>query len=213
MKQKKSIFVATFQDRLKERRRELEWSQEHLGDLLGMSKANVSRYETGQHDPTINSIHEFAKVLKVQTSWLCGLQTIKNISYDNIPSKTIAIFSSLSIKDKTFNLDKDKILYYDVVPEDSIVDFALISNDNSLESENIFDHDILYIKRTSEYNNGDLVLLKADNYITIKRVYLDDGNITLLPKDSLIKLIYLKKELNRVSIFGKIMSIKRNINL
>jgi len=62
----------TFGSRLKALRKERGLSQTALADLLGSSKQVVSRYETGQRVPKVDTVLHYASALGVPLSVLAG---------------------------------------------------------------------------------------------------------------------------------------------
>ena len=60
--------------RIRSRREELGWSQEELGVLIGIdessSRARISRYELGNHQPPLGTAMNIAKVLRVPLAYL-----------------------------------------------------------------------------------------------------------------------------------------------
>lgn len=60
-------------DRLKEARRDKEWTQAELAERVGCSKRRIMLYETGEVVPGLEIIHELACILGVNVYWLIGL--------------------------------------------------------------------------------------------------------------------------------------------
>lgn len=60
--------------RIRSRREELGWSQEKLGVLIGIdessSRARISRYELGNHEPPLDTARNIAKALGVPLAYL-----------------------------------------------------------------------------------------------------------------------------------------------
>lgn len=60
--------------RIRSRREELGWSQEKLGVLIGIdessSRARISRYELGNHEPQLGTARNIAKALGVPLAYL-----------------------------------------------------------------------------------------------------------------------------------------------
>jgi transcriptional regulator with XRE-family HTH domain len=59
--------------RIAERRIQLGMSQEELGDRVGTSQKQISRYENGHNDPTSDVLIKFAHALDTTADWLLGL--------------------------------------------------------------------------------------------------------------------------------------------
>lgn len=60
--------------RIRSRREELGWSQEKLGVMIGIdessSRARISRYELGHHEPPVATAKNIAKALEVPLAYL-----------------------------------------------------------------------------------------------------------------------------------------------
>lgn len=60
--------------RMRARREALQWSQEKVGVLIGIdessSRARISRYELGTHEPPVKTARQIAEVLGVPLAYL-----------------------------------------------------------------------------------------------------------------------------------------------
>lgn len=60
--------------RMRARREALQWSQEKVGVLIGIdessSRARISRYELGTHEPPVKTARHIAEVLGVPLAYL-----------------------------------------------------------------------------------------------------------------------------------------------
>lgn len=60
--------------RMRARREELGWSQEKVGVLIGIdessSRARISRYELGTHEPPVKTARQIADALNVPLAYL-----------------------------------------------------------------------------------------------------------------------------------------------
>lgn len=59
--------------RIRERRKQLNMSQEDLAAAINTSQGQVSRYEKGDNDPTSEVLLQIARALNTSTDWLLGL--------------------------------------------------------------------------------------------------------------------------------------------
>lgn len=72
--------MATFGERLRERRTELRWTLEELAALLKTDKQVLSRYENEVRVPEITVLPEYARVLGVNLLWLIGFDDVSKFS-------------------------------------------------------------------------------------------------------------------------------------
>ncbi len=68
----------TFGKRLKELREEKKLTQEELGKLLNLSKANISKYEAESIQPNLESIEFLADFFNVSVDYLLGRNVKRN---------------------------------------------------------------------------------------------------------------------------------------
>lgn len=62
-----------FAERLKEIRTEKRLSQSELAAMIGVSQANIARWERGVQDASGESIYELARQLGVSADYILGL--------------------------------------------------------------------------------------------------------------------------------------------
>lgn len=70
--------------RMRARREALQWSQEKVGVLIGIdessSRARISRYELGTHEPPVKTARHIAEVLGIPLAYLyCEDEEIANL--------------------------------------------------------------------------------------------------------------------------------------
>jgi len=52
--------MITFGERVKQLRLDRSWSQQHLGDAIGVDDSHISRLETGKQKPTLKQVEKLA---------------------------------------------------------------------------------------------------------------------------------------------------------
>lgn len=87
-----------FPERLRELRNEMKLNQEELGSKINLSKANISKYETGRIQPNIETINYLAKFFNVSTDYLLGQTNVKN-AYDNKDKVSKAVEDDPELKE------------------------------------------------------------------------------------------------------------------
>lgn len=94
--------------RLKDARKSKHLSQEKLGELLGLSKAAISLYESEKRNPSLENVVEMMYILGVSADYLLGTEVIveikdeKELKYRTLTKEEMAFLNELR---------KDKILY------------------------------------------------------------------------------------------------------
>ncbi|MCL6592189.1 MAG: helix-turn-helix transcriptional regulator [Firmicutes bacterium] len=59
-----------FSDKLRRLRKELGWTQDKLGEKIGVHGRLIGRYEIGEISPSIETLIKIAKTLNVSTDYL-----------------------------------------------------------------------------------------------------------------------------------------------
>ena len=70
---------SNFGSRLRLLREHAQLTQEQLGKIIGQTKSNISKYENGSLEPSLNTLVKIAKCFKVSTDYL--LETIDSINF------------------------------------------------------------------------------------------------------------------------------------
>lgn len=106
-----------FGQRLKKLREEKKLTQEELGKKLNLTKANISKYESGKLEPNIETIRYLADFFGVQTDYLLGISDNPSPASDDwgLPEDAHVFFKDyekLSDEDKAKARDHVKYLLH-----------------------------------------------------------------------------------------------------
>ena len=94
--------------RLKDARKAKGIAQEKLGEVLGLSKAAISLYESERRNPKLETIIEMMYVLGVSADYLLGTDVVVEIKdYDTPKYRTLRSEELEFINE----LRKDKLIY------------------------------------------------------------------------------------------------------
>ena len=85
-----------FSEKLKEARENKNLSQEQVAEILNIARSNISKYENGNLEPTIQTLKEFCKLYEVSADYLLELNNSKtknniSIHQENNTTATINI--------------------------------------------------------------------------------------------------------------------------
>jgi transcriptional regulator with XRE-family HTH domain len=83
------VYYVEFGEILKSTRTEKGLSQTKLGELVGLSKAVISKYENAISYPPYNVLIRFASVFKVSTDYMLGVEKTKTLNIEGLTSKQI----------------------------------------------------------------------------------------------------------------------------
>lgn len=86
--------------------------------------------------------------------------------------------------------------------------YALKVRGDSMIEANIHDGDIIIIEQRQSVENGETCVVMINNqYVTLKRLYIDRSGVRLDPANSDMAPIYLRNE--DVQVLGIVMGLKR----
>jgi transcriptional regulator with XRE-family HTH domain len=94
-----------FNEKIALARKNKGWTQNHVGDLIGVSRDLIGKYERGDLNPPLEVATKIAEVLECSLDYLVGLTTINaEKSPDTIPGRlkpALNKFEQLSPADRT----------------------------------------------------------------------------------------------------------------
>lgn len=198
-------------ERMKQRRKELGFSAEKVAERLGVSPATIYRYERGDIEKVPgDSLGELAKILQTTPAYLMGWEEKPQPAPRPIPKgfepmpKMVKVPLVGSIACGTPILAEQNIEKIVDVPENIRCDFSLTCHGDSMEGAGIHDRDVVYIRIQPEVENGEIAAVRIGEEATLKRVYYQNGTLTLMPANAAYApMVYTGPELNDVQIEGK----------
>ena len=198
-------------ERMKQRRKELGFSAEKVAERLGVSPATIYRYERGDIEKVPgDSLGELAKILQTTPAYLMGWEEKPQPAPRPIPPgfipmpKMVKVPLVGSIACGTPILAEQNIEKIVDVPENIRCDFSLTCHGDSMEGAGIHDRDVVYIRIQPEVENGEIAAVRIGEEATLKRVYYQNGTLTLMPANAAYApMVYTGPELNDVQIEGK----------
>ena len=172
----------------------------------GISQSTLSEWKHGNYQPKADKMQKIANYFGVSVSYLIGETETSTPAYDNIipmPSMTsVPLLGTIACGEPITAVEN--IEDYVAKPESIDADFALRCKGDSMVDARIFDGDIVYIHQQPTVNNGEIAAVLIDDEATLKRVYISDGTITLMPANQKYPpLIYSGEQLNNIRILGK----------
>ena len=172
----------------------------------GIAYSTFSDWKSGRSNPKNEKLQKIANYFGVSVSYLIGETETAVPTYDNIipmPSMTsVPLLGAIACGEPITAVEN--IEDYVAKPESIDADFALRCKGDSMVDARIFDGDIVYIHQQPTVNNGEIAAVLIDDEATLKRVYISDGTITLMPANQKYPpLIYSGEQLNNIRILGK----------
>lgn len=173
---------------------------------IGVAYTTFNDWYNGSKYPRIDKIEMMANYFGVPKSALIE-------DHDDIPSNIIPIRWGKpvplvgDIACGTPILAEQNITDYVDTPEHIKADFALRCRGDSMIDAGVNNGDIVFIRQQPNVNNGEIaaVLIDgAESEATLKRVYIDDGVLTLQAANpSFAPKAFFGEEINRVHILGR----------
>ena len=201
--------VPGFGDMLSALRRRDGLSQKELAQKAGVSRSAIGMYETGEREPSFETLQLFADIFHVRADTLLGAPDRDEALASNalpaaVPVKKVPLLGTIACG--TPVLAQENIADYVDLPGHVRADFALVCRGSSMINAGINDGDIVYIRRSEAVDNGQIaaVLVEgAETEATLKRVYTADGKITLTAENpAFAPLVFVGSESARVRVIG-----------
>ena len=190
-----------FHTNLKYLRTKNEIEQLELASMIGLKSASaVSEWEKGLRIPSAGILADLANIFKVSLDNLMNVDLEKFNIGSSIPIPLLGtIAAGLPL------LAVQNIEDYFMMDTKVKADFALKIQGDSMIGAGIFDGDIVFIKKQSDLNNGDIGAVLIDDSATLKKFFRDNGTIILQAENNDYKpKIYTDGNL---LILGKLVAV------
>lgn len=195
--------MSQFSENLRRIRFERHMTQEEFAQLLGTTKQNISRYESGAVSPKITTAQIIADKLGVSLSELNG-------SKDGVPlpsnvrpisalhRQSIPLIGSVAAGEPIY--DPEELGVYVESPVDA--DAAITIKGDSMVPTYL-DGDLVYIKERPDVPDGAIAVVFLDDEATLKHVYKRPTGLTLISENPAHATIMVEfEDYANVRIFG-----------
>lgn len=165
---------------------------ENMGEYI--SKSALSQYVNGQSEPDQRKLTILSKALGVSEVWLMGygdleVPQFKNITFIKPSTKKIPVVGTIAAGEPI--LAVENIEEYIDLDEKIRADFALHVKGDSMINARIFDGDIVFIRKQSDVDDGEIAAVVIDDSATLKRVYKMGDTVVLRAENPRFKPIVL----------------------
>lgn len=203
-------------NRIFQKKSELNLSYQDMSEKTGLSKSTLQRYITGDiRNLGLDKLEILAKALDVTPSYLMGWEDEnKDPILENIPGiitpvqmKRIPILGTIACGDPIFAQENyDGYFMIDKnLPE---ADFILRAKGDSMIEAHIFDGDLVFLRKTSDVDDGQIAVVLIDDEATLKRVSRDKDTVILQPCNKDYKpIIVQEKDDKQVLILGEMVGV------
>ncbi len=199
-------------------RKERGMTLEELAQRIGTSKQTVQRYESGViANVPRERVEAMAAVLGVTPSALMGWDGAEELSrrYDGIAPlriRTLPVLGEIACGKPIYA--EQAYEGYAAADDRLDADFCLRTTGDSMIGARIFDGDIVFIRRQSEVDNGEIAAVAIGDEATLKRVYYypERQKLVLSPENPKYEpLVFIGEELAGIKILGKAVAFQSRI--
>lgn len=171
---------------------------------IALRKNDISQYVSGKVTPRRDKLSVLAEALGVSEVWLMGYGDPTE-SGDVLPIPKVRRLPLLgTIACGAPILAEENVEDTVSCPEGIDADFCLRCKGDSMRDARIFDGDIVYIKRQSRVDNGQIAAVLIGDEATLKRVYISPEELVLqAANERYAPLVFRGAELEGVRILGR----------
>lgn len=191
-------------------------SQKEVADKIGVSPQTFNTWCKGIAIPRMGKIQALADYFRINKSDLIDEHTTNDPkTYDDIfplSVKKFPLLGEIACGEPIFaNEDRES---YVLAGTDINADFCLKAKGDSMIGARILDGDIVFIKKMSIVDNGDIVAVAVDDEVLLKRFeYAREEKILALhsenPRYKTIR--YTGEQLDHIRVLGKAVAFQSDI--
>jgi len=187
--------------RIRELRLEKGLSQEELGRIVGVRRAAVNKWETGQvKNLRRDTIATLSRFFDVSPSYLMGMTDIRRP--DSVRVRRVPLLGSVAAGNPLLAMEEHHD--YIVVDGNIRVDFCLRVRGDSMIDARIQEGDIVFVRRQPTVENGEIAVVMIDGEVTLKRFYRTPTGVILKPENSKYQPLYFSEaDFKDVRVLGK----------
>lgn len=196
----------TIGDKIKKFRLEKDMTQGELGAKLGVAKQTIFKYESGEiTNIPLDNIKKLCAIFDVDVTELIDLNwfNVRKVDFKS-PSKKIPILGKIAAGTPILAVENHED-YFDTA-EFTGADFALQIQGDSMIGSRIYDGDIVFIKKQSCIENGQIGAFLIDGEATLKIFNKQNNTIMLLSSNPKYPPIILSPEKENL-VLGKLIGV------
>lgn len=203
---------------LKEKRKAKGLTMKEVAKAVGVSEATVSRWESGEiANMGRSKIYSLSKILDLSPAEIMGISDDTSLPSNVVPLKSVKYIPLIGkIACGAPILAEQNVERKILLPDTVKADFALRCQGDSMIDAGIEDGDIVYINSQPIVENGEIAAVEITDFdtseATLKKVYLQNDSITLMPANTECSpMTFIKEEMNKVTIVGKAVAILKEL--
>lgn len=207
-------------ERIKQRRIELGYTVDQLAKILNKNRATIYRYENGDIENLPTSIlTPLAKALNTTPADLVGWSdTISRTSTAPIipeegfipKYKKVPLLGTTAAGEPIYS--EEHFEEYIDVHEKYNIDYCLRVQGDSMIGANIFDGDIVFVRKQSIVENGEIAVVRVNDTVTLKRFYKTDTGVMLQSENpKYAPLLFNSNNTDSFIILGKAVILQTTV--
>ena len=186
---------------------------EQVGSAVGVGKSTVRKWETGIiANMRRDKIAALARVLHTTPAYLMGWEEDQVTNLYKIETRRFPLLGSIACGVPIF-ADEEQELYVEA-GTDLDADFCLRARGDSMTGARIHDGDVVFIRKQSDVDNGEIAAVLFGDEATLKRVfyYPDKQKLVLSAENAKYEpLVYIGEELEQIRIIGKAVAFQSSL--
>ena len=200
----------TVNERLNKKIADRKISYRELSNLCGVPTASIHRYATKRVPIPVDKLEKIARALLTTVPVLMGYE--QDLPHNAVPVETrsVPLLGSIAAGEPIFAQENRET--YIELGSDIQCDFALIVDGDSM-APTIERGDIVFIRKQSDVDNGQIAAVLIDDSATLKRIYHIPNGLTLV-SDNTTKYpprTVTMPEYTHISIMGLAVAYKRTL--
>lgn len=205
--------VSNFSDRLRLALTTTGTKASELSRQTGIDKSSISHYLKGDWEGKQDAVYLIASALDISEAWLMGYDVPMRkecASTGSLPAnilplpktRKIPLLGTIACGEPITAVEN--VDQYIEVADDIQCTFALRCKGDSMVDARIMDGDVVYIREQPQVENGEIAAVLIGDEATLKRVYLSDGVVQLVPCNAqYAPMVYTGAQLEQLRILGK----------
>ena len=188
-------------------------SMEELGQMLGVSRQTVFRYENGKIENIPHEkVEKIASALYISPALLYGWDNEEAPGTFKVRHRRLPMIGEIACGEPIYA--QEEWGHYAEADGIEDADFCLRARGDSMTGARIFDGDIVFIHAQNSLENGEIGAVIIGDEATLKRVYYypDKQKLILLPENNAYEpLVYIGADLEEVRIIGKAVAFQSRV--
>lgn len=174
-----------------------------VSKATGVSQATLTSWKNGSYVPKYDKLKRLADYLGVDISEITG---------DGESGSKVPIIGQIACGSPV--LAEENIEGYAPACYGVKADFCLIAKGDSMINARITDGDLVFIKKQSMVENGEIAAVLIEDSATLKRIYYypEKNKLVLNPENPKYEpLVFVGQELSQIRILGKAVGFSTRI--